>query len=368
MSLRASPKSSSTDTSCWKEHPCSAASLQQTESAVTPLAKTASVPTSPSQTFDTFLGNSKHGAILLALHELAARRSGTSPIVLCGETGTGKTHLLHSVHAELSRHADRIPVLLNPLSPDLSSVQHIMSNAGFLLDDAHLIANTSLQERLCMIFDTASRAQAPMLIAGTGPFFAWPLIPPLRSRLRMGLILSLPEPDLDIRLRFLQRQASAEGMNISRETALILARQCTDLRRLSGTLRHIALYRRLSGADTSTLDVNRIFLGKQQEIVSYQTVVEHVGSQTGVDPKDILGTSRRPEHVFARQLSMFLCREILGLSYPVLGHLFGGKNHSTVIHSCKKIHILRISDKDTNNLVTELTKLCRKEQLFPLNT
>ena len=91
-----------------------------------------------------------------------------------------------------------------------------------------------IQIQLCGILDSFIESGKPVLLAGTGQFSAWPLEVALRSRLKAGIILSLPETDLDLRLRFIQRTSEALALNLPRETTLAMARQCTDLRNCSG--------------------------------------------------------------------------------------------------------------------------------------
>ena len=121
----------------------------------------------------------------------------------------------------------------------------------------------------------------------------------------------------------------------------------------------MASHRSLIGRDLSEQDLlNIVRQGGDGSALTPQLIVSIVGEHCGVPPKEILGEKRRPDLVQARQLAMYLCRELLGHSYPVIGRMFGGKDHSTVMHGVKKIKLLQESDRLTHSMVTELTKAC----------
>ena len=187
----------------------------------------------------------------------------------------------------------------------------------------------------------------------------WSLGKALLSRLETGLWAELPEPDLDVRLRYAQQQAKFRRLPLSREQLLLIAQHCPDVRRLSGVILRVASHRSLLGRDLSEQDLlNIVRQGGDSSALTPQLIVSIVGEHCGVPAKEILGEKRRPDLVQARQLAMYLCRELLGHSYPVIGRMFGGKDHSTVMHGVKKIKLLQESDRLAHSMVTELTKAC----------
>ena len=121
----------------------------------------------------------------------------------------------------------------------------------------------------------------------------------------------------------------------------------------------MASHRSLLGRELSEQDLlNIVRQGGDSSALTPQLIVSIVGEHCGVPAKEILGEKRRPDLVQARQLAMYLCRELLGHSYPVIGRMFGGKDHSTVMHGVKKIKLLQESDRLAHSMVTELTKAC----------
>ena len=141
----------------------------------------------------------------------------------------------------------------------------------------------------------------------------------------------------------------------------MLAQHCPDIRRLSGLLRRAAAHRALLGRELSEQDILTILKqGADASPLTPQLIISIVGERCGIPPREILGEKRRPDLVQARQLAMYLCRELLGHSYPVIGKIFGGKDHSTVMHGVKKIKQLQDTDRLVHSMVTELTRACRK--------
>lgn len=162
-----------------------------------------------------------------------------------------------------------------------------------------------------------------------------------------------------MRLRYAQQQAKFRRLPLSREQLLLIAQHCPDVRRLSGVILQVASHRSLLGRDLSEQDLlNIVRQGGDSSALTPQLIVSIVGEHCGVPAKEILGEKRRPDLVQARQLARYLCRELLGHSYPVIGRMFGGKDHSTVMHGVKKIKLLQESDRLAHSMVTELTKAC----------
>lgn len=365
-------------------------------------------PFGEDRTFDTFIANGKHKWALTLARDLARRtahggagapaRGGENLLVLCGGHGTGKTHVLHAVGNELFRTLGRDLRLLSaddlterfvtaPGTDARVALRHELADTrALLIDDAQRLAagafspaapaaaggpsssppaspTDDLQNELCLILDRFLEQGKTVMLAGAGHPREWRLSAGLFSRLETGLWAELPEPDLDVRLRYAQRQAKALRAPLHRESLLVLAQHCSDIRRLSGLIRRAAAHRTLLGRELSEQDtLNIIRQGADPSPLSPQLIISIVGERCGIPAREILGEKRRPDLVQARQLAMYLCRELLGHSYPVIGKLFGGKDHSTVMHGVKKIKQLQDTDRLIHSLVTELTKACRERR------
>lgn len=321
--------------------------------------------------------------------------------VLCGKSGTGKTHLLRAISAALAARsgADRVVngsaarfcAEVGLWRDDASAESaHFWADrfwAGcdaLVLDDLQELAGDSRRQALvaaCMdacpgqevtpwhsapghnsaqesAAAASSRATAMrrMVFAHAGPAAELRhLDERLRSRLESGLVLELLEPDLDVRLRYLQREARARGLELARDQLLYLAQRCTQFSLLQGLLHKVAAFAALNGRPPRQADLeNIVSTGGSVRPSGCRDILGSVARGFNLRPEDLLGARRRPDHVLARQVAMYLCRRKLGLSYPELGRAFGGRDHSTVIHAVKKIRRLLETDKGMHTLVTEL--------------
>ena len=163
------------------------------------------------------------------------------------------------------------------------------------------------------------------------------------------------EPDLDVRLRYLQLMCKERRLSLTREQLLFLAQRCSQFRLLQGLMLKVGAYCAVKGRNLTQLDLENIVrTGVAEKMPGCREILSDVAKSLNLKTEDVLGGKRRPDLVLARQIAMYVCRKKLGLSYPELGRAFGGRDHSTVIHSIKKINKLLVSDKRVQALVTEL--------------
>lgn len=331
--------------------------------------------------FEDFITNAKHRNILHILQSLLPRNPrSVSPVVLYGPPGSGKSHLLAATTKRLMEtvggavlcSADEFDPK-NFFSIHLekehtraqirSRAQTLTEAGGLIVDNMHrLPGHEAAQKGFIRLLEGRLEAGAPVLLAGTGRLAEWPLDDSLRSRLHAGVLLALPEADLDMCLRYAQQRARQRGLRIDRDALLDMARRFPDIRRLEGAMRRLEALSELLPADRNLTpqEVEQLASHAEGPGMTAQAVMHLVGDHLGVTARDMQGGGRKSRVVLARQMAMYLCRELLGLSFPVIGQLFGGKDHSTAIHAVRKIKQLQSSDSDTNILVTELTKRCRK--------
>lgn len=320
-------------------------------------------------TFTSFITNSKNSFPLAAAKEVCNPQSlhTYNPFILCGKSGTGKTHILRAISealAEMHGHsgifsgnADAFSRALEHQDPHTFARTH----TAILVDDIQRIAhNGDLQEKLMLIMDGCQDLRRQMVFSTPeAPSSVEGLIEGLRSRMEVGLIVELKEPDIDVRMRFAQSRCRQHSIKLDREHMLMLAQRCSQLRHLSGIILKVAAFLSLARRDVTTADLENILRNSgEDKPVTAEDIINTVAAQSNIAVKDIIGGKRQPACVLARQTAMFLCRELLGMSYPAMGRIFGGKDHSTVIHSIQKIKKLMISDKETNHHVAELKKKC----------
>ena len=320
-------------------------------------------------TLENFLINKKNAFPLAVAREVAKPRQEPTynPLVYYGKSGSGKTHLLRAIANALSDSYDHHAVFYGNLEQLLQAGEQQGNNVSiakyhaYCIDDIHLfINNFSLQEKLLVFLDACLYGKKQFVCACSGPLVSHRgLSESLRSRLELGLIVELKNPDIDVRMRFAQIQCNLHGMALAREHMLLLVQRCEHLRHLSGTLLKMAAYAKLTQREIARQDIEQILKNSgEHRPVTPQDIIRRVAEYFSLPPEAITGNARKPALVCARQTAMYLCRDILGVSYPALGKIFGGKDHSTVIYGIKKIEKNMVAHKNVHTEITKLIQLC----------
>ncbi len=339
-------------------------------------ARTIGFPFDAQFTFDSFLVNKKNYFPLASAREVA-KQTGTlfNPFVVCGAGGAGKSHLLRAIANEISKRFDPARILLLSMQDlqelyngrfggDAPRARAYVQNHDFLfVDDFHHIRNSlDLQGEIVSIFNHFYDNRKQMVFSCPSTVAACDYLDPmLRSRLEWGLIVTLKQPDLEIRLAYIQERCRSRKLVLSKEQMLTLAQRFQDFRYLQGILLKLMAYRELVRKDLDGKDFEHILENTEErsvEALTPGTVIAVVAEHLGVNPKEITGSRRNQNIAQARQVAMFLCRSLLGLSFPALGRAFGGKDHSTVLYSVKKIEQMQEDDPNLKKVLKELKKKC----------
>lgn len=334
------------------------------------------VPFGARFTFDSFIANRKNSFPLATAQDVAREGSakGYNPFVICGGNGNGKTHLLRAIANEYARTHRGCQLFCGSVD-DLASLyavrfegntqaarQHLFACDALAIDDLQRLAgNQKLQQELVSVFDHFHDAGKQMVYACSGVISAHELGDALRSRLELGLIVELKEPDLDVRLRFIQNRCATASINLGRDQMLQLAQRFRELRHLSGILLKVVAFSSVVNRPINERDLEQIIShteGTSGHALTPDEIIDTVALHFGVTPRDITGAKRQQNIVQARQVAMFLCRELLGSSFPALGRIFGGKDHSTAMYAVKKVKTLQQNDREAHTLVTALKKRC----------
>ena len=323
---------------------------------------------------DNYFSNTKNAFPLTVLREVITGELRWNPLVLYGTTSTGKSHLVKAMGNALSAKYGHSAVFcgstddLVTLKASLTDQELLVALTQWqavLVDDMQRIPTLNrLWDVMPLIMDHCCETNKPFLCTICLPPSQWNLLPQrISARLEQGLVMLLHEADMDIRLRFAQQHSRLKRLSLSREQLLTLAQQCTSLRRLTGIIQRLSALRDLLNHDISTQDIEGVLAHTADNAtVTPQVVIRVVAAKCGVRAEDITGAKRQPKVTRARQIAMFLCRSLLGASYPALGRLFGGRDHSTVIHSVKKIQLLRETNTDMHTMINELSLSCRQQQ------
>lgn len=338
-------------------------------------ARKLAFPFDAQYSFESFLTNSKNYFPLETARQVA-RSDGAqfNPFVICGKSGSGKSHLLKAIANEMAKThpladilvttGEGLRTLLSGADP-LAAREHICRHRFLLVDDIHwLTGDERLQQELLVIFNQFQDARRQMVFTCQDRIGTWEdLLPALRSRLEGGLVVGLKQPDMEVRVALIQERVRAKKLPLSKEQVLTLAQRFQNFRALGGILIKLLAFRELVRRDISARDFEQILSNteeRDQPQITVDVVIDIVCQHYQVSKKDVLGEDRRQNVALARQVAMYLCRHMLGLSYPALGRSFGGKDHSTVIYSVKKINEIQEDTKEMKQLLKDLKVRCRQ--------
>ena len=321
----------------------------------------------PAARFEHFLVGGQNRDVLRLFR--SALSASPCPILLLGPSGTGKSLLLRAAEEELKQQKravlflscrDLIALFRN--SPQ-QTLARMLSSSAVLLDDIQLLEqHEDIQKELAAQLD-AAEGRAFFLASyrtDEDDTSGQKLLPFLYDRLCSHLSLTLAEPDLDVRLRFAQECMTRAGLPEHRGLALAAARGCLRLRHIRGLLEQVRMSYEQKGVLPSPNEfsslIGRSGIPQPPDVAHILAVV---AARYGCTSSQLCENTKERALTLPRQIAMYLCRELLGESYPSLGLIFGGKDHSTVIYAIKKISNLRVTNKDMHIQLTELTKQCR---------
>ncbi|OBQ51735.1 helix-turn-helix domain-containing protein [Halodesulfovibrio spirochaetisodalis] len=328
-------------------------------------------------TFDTFLHNAKNVFPVASAKEVAKAEIPPkyNPLVIAGPSGSGKTHLLRAIAHQILKQRDESALFLGNIE-DLAALyqdgspgarfemrKQIVQKDFFLLDDLQRLEDFPiLQEELIALFDAFHDNNKQMVFCCTGGLTTHDfLLPNLRSRLEWGLMAQLKPQDMDIRIKYATNQLKENQIKLTNDQIILLCQRFEDFRLLQGVLLKLAAFKELMQTEVSEYEFNQIIehtdKTKSTPLTS-DIIINVVAEHYMLQPKDLLSEKRHQKIVLARQIAMYLTRTLLGSSYPALGRIFGGKDHSTVIYAVNKIKNFIVKNKDTKLLINELKEKC----------
>jgi chromosomal replication initiator protein len=336
----------------------------------------------PRYLFETFvIGSSNRFAHAAAVAVAEAPAKAYNPLFIYGDSGLGKTHLLHAIgHYGMSLYAG---VRVRYVSSEEFTNDFINSirdgrAEGFrrryrdvdilLVDDIQFLENKEqTQEEFFHTFNTLHNANKQIVISSDRPPQQLVTLEDrLRNRFHWGLITDVQPPELETRIAILRKKAAQERLAAPPEVLEFIASKIsTNIRELEGALIRVTAFASLNrqGVDLALAEIvlkDLIPDSSQPEITS-ATIMAQTSAYFGQSMEELCGTSRSRVLVNARQIAMYLCRELTDLSLPKIGQQFGGRDHTTVMHADKKIRQLMAERRSVYNQVTELTNRIKSQ-------
>ncbi|NYJ76322.1 chromosomal replication initiator protein DnaA [Allobranchiibius huperziae] len=336
----------------------------------------------PKYTFDTFVigaGNRFACAAAQAVAETPAR--SYNPLFIYGDSGLGKTHLLHAVGHYVRSYYPQMRVLyvnseeftndfINSIRDDNASrfQKRYRDDVDVLLiDDVQFLqGKESTQEEFFHTFNSLHNGEKQIVLTSDQPpKLLSGLEDRMRSRFEWGLTTDVKPPDLETRIAILRKKAIADKMGIPDEVlSLIASRVPSNIRELEGALIRVTAYASVSAQEITmelaTHVLKDLMPSANPGQIGVSTIMAKTAAYFDLTVDDLCGSSRSRTLVNARQIAMYLCRELTDLSLPKIGQQFGGRDHTTVMHADRKIRQQMGDRRHLYDQISELTLQIRR--------
>ena len=329
-------------------------------------------------TFDDFVvGTSNRFATAAAQAVAATPGRSYNPLFIYGDAGLGKTHLLHAIANYVRDHYPThrvryvsLEVFMNHFVEAIRNKtqaqfkQHYREIDVLLIDDIQFMeGKEGLQEEFFHTFNSLHQGGGQIVLSSDRPPDAINTLEDrLKSRFKMGLITDIQPPDVETRLAILRKKAedTPGDFEISPEVLLFIAENITDnIRELEGALTRVTAYANLDQVpitETLAKTILQDLINSNQPLpITPDVILSKTSEMYGFSIDELIGGSRRRPLVTARQISMYIFRELTELSYPAIAKEFGGRDHTTVIHAVDKISQLMAERREIYDQVTALT-------------
>lgn len=307
--------------------------------------------------FNTFIEGSANQYVKSAAFGVANRPGKTyNPLFIHGGVGLGKTHILHSIgHYALEKHKniriqcitteafinDLVDSLRNKSSASLK--RYYRSLDLLLVDDIQFLqSRLNFEEEFCTMFEALINQHKQIVITSDKPPSELNLSERLVARMEWGLVANVGIPDLETRVAILQSKAEKKGVAIPSKVAFFIAEHIfNNVRQLEGAINRLSAYTSLMKTPVTQELVEKsladLFQYMPKKSITVESILKSVSSMFNVRVQDLQGTKRNKDIAFPRQVAMYLAKELINESYMKLASSFGGKTHSTLLHSWKKI-------------------------------
>jgi chromosomal replication initiator protein len=341
------------------------------ESGPPPMTQPGPAGLNPRYTFDTFIVGSSNQFAHAACRAVAEAPSRSyNPLFIYGGVGLGKTHLMHAVGHYVLRHDHNLKLtyisserfmneMINAVRYDrvLDFRERYRSVDVLLVDDIQFLAGKEgTQNEFFHTFNALYDSQKQIVLSSDCPPHEIPALEErLRSRFEWGLTADIQSPDLETKVAILKKKAEAEAVPLPDNVAMYIAGKIkSNIRELEGSLIRLIAYASLTGQEISlplAQDVLKSILDHDEKAVTIEIIQKFVADYYNLKMVDLKSRNNSKSVAKPRQIAMYLCKSLTHASLPEIGRSFGGKHHSTVIHSIRKVEDLRKKDTDFNSLI-----------------
>jgi chromosomal replication initiator protein len=339
-----------------------------------PAAEDGSGLLSPRYSFDTFIVGPSNQFAHAACRAVAEAPSRSyNPLFIYGGVGLGKTHLMHAIGHYVATHLTNLKLtyisserfmneMINAVRYDriLDFRERYRSVDVLLVDDVQFLAGKEgTQTEFFHTFNALYDSQKQIVISSDCPPHEIPQLEErLRSRFEWGLIADIQSPDLETKTAILKRKAETEGVFLPDNVAIYIAGKIkSNIRELEGSLIRLIAYASLTRSEITLAlaqDVLRNVLQNDERAVTIEIVQKAVADHYSLKVSELKSKNNSKSVATPRQIAMYLCKALTNASLPEIGKSFGGKHHSTVIHSIRKVEDLRQKDGDFNMVINSL--------------
>ena len=324
--------------------------------------------------FDNFVVGSCNQFAHAAARAVADSPSRSyNPLFIYGGVGMGKTHLMHAIGRELLDKYPSIRVVYTSSERFMNEMilclrtnrmpsfqRHYRSADVLLVDDVQILGGKErMQEEFFHTFNELYDHQKQIVISSDSTPKSTPgLVERLRSRFEWGLMVDVQPPDLETKMAILDKKAELEGVALPEEVRIYIATKTkSNVRELEGALIKLIAYSSITGSPVTlqmAQQVLKYLISGGERRITMDSILRAVAEKFNMQPQQLKQKSNTRQIAYPRQIAMYLMKDLTQASLPEIGRVFGGKHHTTVLHSVQKIERLRQTDTDLNRLIHSL--------------
>ena len=352
----------------------------ETEASPPPLFESSVSGGEYDYTFDTFIvGSSNKFAHAASLAVAANPANAYNPLFIYGASGLGKTHLLHAIHTDIQKNFpnytliyvkgdefanEMITSIQNKTTPQFR--EKYRRADVLLVDDIQFIGGKdSTQEEFFHTFNTLYESNKQIVLASDRPPKEIKTLEDrLRTRFEWGLLADIQTPDFETRIAIIRRKAQLLEIDIPDDVSEYIANRLKpNIRQLEGVVKKLKFYKQLQGTSPSIVmaqNAIRDILNDNQPVpVTVERIINEVGRTYGISPADIRSTKRNAQVSSARQISIYIVREITQMPMSTVGKEFGGRDHSTIVYAIQQVQKNMRNDQRYKETVEDIIKNIR---------